>query len=176
MAAEKNKPEPRQSSRLGIAAVLFFAAVVIVGATLALGLLGREPPNLELTISMDATEFGPNDQIVVHGRLENRDDKPVRIFPPAVLDFTFELIVLDQTGHRYSKRVPYQRGMKPQYPPRELLNGEHITIEEDLRVGYGIVSGRTYHIQAAYRTLNFPDEDVWYGIIKSNELEIFIRR
>jgi len=176
MATEKASPEPRRSSRLTIFAVLFFVTVVIVGGILALGLLGRETPNLELTISMDAAEFGLDNPIVVHGMLANHDDKPVRIFPPAVSDFTFELIVLDDTGLRYEKHVPYQRGMKPQHPPRELLRGEHVVIDEDLADGYGMVPGKKYHIRGAYRTLNFPDENVWYGIIKSNKLDIFIRR
>ncbi len=175
MASEEAKPESRRSSRLSIAAVLFFAAVVIVGGTLAIGLLGRETPKLDLIIRTDAAEFGADEPIVVHCRLENHDDKPIRIFPPAVSDFTFELIVTDNDGHRYEKHVPYQRGMKPQHPPRQLLRGEHLTVTEDLRDGYGIVPGRTYNIRAAYRTLNFPDENVWYGIIKSNKLDIFIR-
>ena len=176
MASEEAQPESCRSSRLSIAAVLFFAAVVIVGGTLAVGLLDRETPKLDLIIRTDAAEFGPDEPIVVYGRLENRDNKSIRIFQPAVSDFTFELIVTDNDGHRYEKRVPYQRGMKPQHPTRELLRGEHVTIEEDLRDGYGMVPGKPYSIRGAYRTLNFPDENVWYGIIKSNELEIFIRR
>ena len=153
---------------------MFFVAVVIVGGTLAVALLGRETPKLELVIRIDAVGFGLDKPIVVHGMLANHDDKPVRIFPPAVSDYTFELIVIDDAGHRYEKHVPYQRGMKPQRPPRELLRGENVAIEEDLRDGYGLVPGKTYHIRGAYRTLNFPDEDVWYGIIKSNELDIVV--
>jgi len=175
MASEEAKPEPCRSSRLSIAAVLFFVAVVLVGGILALGLLGRETPRLEFIIRIDAAEFAPDDPMVVHGRLENHDDKPIRIFPPAVSDFTFELIVLDSDGHRYEKHVPYQRGMKPQRASRELRPGEQVTVEEDLRAGYGIVPGKKYSIRGAYRTLNFPNENVWYGIIKSNELDIVVR-
>jgi len=175
MATGKTRAETTRIRRFGPATILIFAVLVMAGAALTLGFLKRQTPDLDLSIQMDATEFGPDEPIVVHGRLVNNDVEPVRIFPPAVADFTFEVIVLDDDDHRYEKHVPYQRGIKPQQQARELRPGEHVTVDEDLRHGYGIVAGREYRVRAAYRTLNYPDEDVWYGIIKSNQLDIVIR-
>jgi len=175
MVTEDATSVARRFSRLSLVAVLFFAGVVIVGAVLGLGLLHREPLNLELTIHMDTTEFAPGDPIVVHGRLVNSGDVPIKIFTPAVADRTFEVIVHDDERHRYAKAVPYYRGMKPQRAPSEIRPGQVVSVNEDIRSGYGIVPGRRYGVRAAYRTLDFPDEDVLYGIIKSNLVYIFVK-
>jgi len=175
MADDHGTPEPGRTGGFSKAAGLFFIGVVIVSAVLALALLERQPPNLEVFIQMDATEFSPGDPIVVHARLVNNDDVPVDILSPAVADLTFEVIVHDDQGRRYEKHVPYQPGMEPQPELSEIQPGQSVTVDEDIRYGYGIVPGRRYHLRAAYRTLNFPDENVWYGVIKSNRAHIFVR-
>jgi len=165
----------RRANRLSLAAVLFFAAVVVVCAVLALTLIQREPPKLDLLIRTDSVQFSADEPIVVHARLVNNDVGPVPILHPAVDDLTFELIVVDDEGHRYEKRILFEVGSRPEPVLRELQPGDQVTVDEDIRSGYGIIPGKRYRIRGAYRTLNYPDENVWYGIIKSNRLDISVQ-
>ncbi len=172
---EQAEGQRRQPGKFGRAAGCFFVVVALTATMLGLLLIRREQPKLVVSIEMSADSFGPTESIPVVVHMVNEDDKTVRIFDPSVNDMTLELIVVDETGHRYEKHVPYHRGMKPASPPREFKPGETCTVTEDLAVGYNLVPGKHYTVRAAYRTLNYPDETVWFGIVKSRPKHFSIR-
>ena len=149
--------------------IVFLGLSGVVILMLGVGIfLRREPSGLKVYASLDAERFLVGQQIVARCKLVNESDAPVSILTPNLDEWTFEVIVYDFQGKRrpYAHRKVFVESRDDGWP---LAAGESVPIEVDLTKEYHLPPG-TYRLRATYRTLNYPRDDVWYGIVKSEPI------
>jgi len=124
---------------------------------------------LTVTITLDADTFHQGDPIVLHARIVNDGNEPVKILEPSLADITFEVGVVNVQGLRLEYLGPYSVKSMDRDAGRYLEPGEVITRDVRLDSSFDLGPGR-YRVEAAYRTLNYPDVNVPFCRIRSNEL------
>jgi len=144
---------------------LFGVVILMLGVGI---ILRREPSGLKVYASLDAERFLAGQPIVARCKLVNEGDTPVSILTPSLDEWTFEVIVYTSQGkrHPYAHRKVF---VESRDAGRPLAAGESVPIEVDLTKEYQLPPG-TYSLRATYRTLNYPRNDVWYGIVKSEPI------
>jgi len=149
---------------------IIIAIVVLAGVGLAIwGLVPVQPVGLTVTIELDADTFDKGDAIVLHARILNDSDKPVKILEPSPADMTFEVGVFDRQGSRLEYLGEYGLKQMDEDAGRYLDPGESVTLEVPLNTAFDLSPGR-YQVEAAYRTLNYPRVNVPFCRIPSNKL------
>jgi hypothetical protein len=131
------------------------------------------PPDLKVTISLDSPDFSPEQPIVLHATITNEGEEPVKILEPSPEDMTFEIAVLDASGLRRDYLGPYGLKKMDRNAGRYLAPGETVTLQVSLHENFDLPAGE-YRVKAAYRTLNYPDVDVAFCRIPSNELSFVL--
>lgn len=146
------------------------AVIIVAVVGLAIwGLVPSQPVPLTVTIVLDADTFREGDPIVLHARIVNEGDEPVKILEPSLADMTFEVAAFDAAGARLHYLRPYGLKKMDKDAGRYLEPGETVTLDVRLDSSFDLPPGR-YSVQAAYRTLNYPDVDVPFCRIASNKL------
>jgi hypothetical protein len=146
------------------------AGIIVAVVGLAIwGLVPSQPVSLTVTITLDADRFRQGDPIVLHARMVNDGDEPVKILEPSLADMTFEVGVFDAKRVRLDYLRPYGIKQMDKNAGRYLEPGEMVTLDVRLDSSFELSPGR-YSVQAAYRTLNYPDVDVPFCRIASDEL------
>jgi hypothetical protein len=145
---------------------------IIVAAVVGLaiwGLVPSQPVPLTVTAALDADTFRQGDRIVLHARIVNDGDGPVKILEPSLADMTFEIRLLDANRVRLDYLRPYGLKQMDKDAGRYLQPGEEVTLDVQLDSCFDLSPGR-YSVEAAYRTLNYPDVDVPFCRIASDEI------
>jgi hypothetical protein len=143
-------------------------AVAVVGLVIW-GLVPSRPVPLTVTAALDSGTFRQGDRIVLHARIVNDGEEPVKILEPSLADITFEIRLLDANRVRLDYLRPYGLKQMDKDAGRYLKPGEEVTLDVRLDSCFGLSPGR-YSVEAAYRTLNYPDVDVPFCRIASDEL------
>lgn len=154
------------SSRRKITIAVIIVAVV---GLVIWGLVPSQPVPLTVTITLDADTFRQGDPIVLHARIVNDGGEPVKILEPSLADMTFEIAVFDANRVRLDYLQPYGLKQMNKNAGRYLEPGEAVIRDVRLDSSFELSPGR-YSVQAAYRTLNYPDVDVPFCRITSDEL------
>ena len=152
--------------------------IIAVCATIFVALLiwarmPAHPPQLKVRISLDESEFPPGWPIILHATITNEGEEPAKILEPAPEDMTFEIAVLDTSGVRRDYLGPYGLKEMDRNAGRYLEPGEKVSLEVSLHDNFDLPAGE-YRVKAAYRTLNYPDVDVPFCRIPSNELSFVL--
>ena len=146
------------------------AVIIVAVVGLAIwGLMPSRPVPLTVTISLDADTFRQGDPIVLHARIVNDGDERVKILEPSLADMTFEVGVFDEKRVRLDYLRPCGLKQMDKNAGRYLVPGEAVTLDVRLDSCFEFSPGR-YSVEAAYRTLNYPDVDVPFCRIASDEL------
>jgi hypothetical protein len=131
------------------------------------------PPELKVTISLDSAEFSPEQPIVLHATVTNEGEEPVKILEPSLEDLTLEVGVFDASGLRRDYLGPYGLKEMDRNAGRYLEPGETVSFQVSLHEDFDLPAGK-YRVEAAYRTLNYPDVDVPFCRILSNEISFVV--
>ena len=146
------------------------AVVAVAVVVLAIwGLVPSRPVPLTVTATLDAETFRQGDRIVLHARIVNDGEEPVKILEPSLTDMTFEIRLLDANRVRLDYLRPYGLKQMDKGAGRYLKPGEEVTLDVRLDSCFDLSPGR-YSVEAAYRTLNYPDVDVPFCRIASDEI------
>jgi hypothetical protein len=148
--------------------MLAVVAVAVVGLAIW-GLVPSRPVPLTVTAALDGYTFREGDPIVLHARICNDGEEPVKILEPSLADITFELRLLDANRVRLDYLRPYGLKQMDKDAGRYLKPGEEVTLDVRLDSCFDLSPGR-YSVEAAYRTLNYPDVDVPFCRIASEEV------
>jgi hypothetical protein len=127
------------------------------------------PVGLTVTIQLDSDTFRRGDAIMLHARIANDSDKPVKILEPSLADMTFEVGVFDENGARLEYLGHYGLKQMDENAGRYLEPGESVTLEVPLDRAFDLSPGR-YQVEAAYRTLNYPRVNVPFCRIPADKL------
>lgn len=152
--------------------IIAVCAVIVVTIVLW-ARMPAHPPELKVTISLDSAEFNPERPIVLHATIANEGEEPVKILEPSPEDLTFEIAVLDLSGLRRDYLGPYGLKKMDRNAGRYLAPGEKVSLDVSLHDNFDLPAGE-YRVKAAYRTLNYPDVDVPFCRIPSNELSFVL--
>jgi len=106
---------------------------------------------------------------MLHARIVNESDKPVKILEPSLADMTFEVGVFDEDGSRLEYLGQYGLKQMDEEAGRYLDPGESVTVDVPLDTAFDLSPGR-YQVEAAYRTLNYPRVNVPFCRVPSNKL------
>jgi hypothetical protein len=148
--------------------VTFVVCAVIVFAIVLWARMPAHPPELKVTISLDKSEFYPEQPIVLHATVTNEGEEPVEILEPSLEDLTFEVALYDHKGMRCEYLGPGSLKEMSEVARRNLEPGETVNLEVPLHEYFEPLL-YSYTVVAAYRTLNYPDFKP-YCRIASNEL------
>jgi len=152
--------------------VTFAVCAVIVFAIVLWARMPAHPPELKVTISLDKSEFYPEQPIVLHATITNEGEEPVEILEPSLEDLTFEVALYDHEGRRCEYLGPGSLKEMGKVARRNLEPGETVSLEVRLHKYFQLPLGG-YRVLAAYRTLNYPDFRP-YCRITSNELSFMM--
>ena len=128
-----------------------------------------QPVGLTVTIELDSDTFHEGEAIVLHARIVNDADRPVKILEPSLADMTFEVGVFDAQGLRLDYLGPYSVKRMDKHAGRYLEPGDVLTLDVRLDSSFDMSPGQ-YSVLAAYRTLNYPRVNVPFCRIESGEL------
>ena len=146
---------------------------VIVVAVAIWALVPVQPVELKVTISLDSATFREGGPILLHATVTNESEKPVKILEPSLADMTFEVGVFDSGGSRRDYLGPYGLKKMDRNAGRYLEPGQTASMEIPLHESFELPAGE-YRVEAAYRTLNYPDVDVSFCRIPSNQLSFAV--
>ena len=149
---------------------IIITILIVAGVGLAIwGLVPVRPVGLTVTIQLDSDTFRRGEAIVLHARIVNESDKPVKILEPSLADMTFEVSVFDESGSRLEYLGRYGLKQMDEDAGRYLNPGESVTVEVALDTSFELSPGR-YQVEAAYRTLNYPRVNVPFCRVPSSKL------
>ena len=149
---------------------IIVAIIVVVVLGLAIwGLVPVQPVTLTVTIELGSDTFHEEDSIVLHARIVNDGDEPVKILEPSLADMTFEVALFDAQGARLEYLSHYGLKQMDEDAGRYLQASEVVALDVPLNNAFELMPGR-YRVEAAYRTLNYPRVNVPFCRIPSNEL------
>jgi len=132
-------------------------------------LMPAQPAELKVTISLDSSIFRAGQPITLHATILNEGKEPVKILEPSLADMTFEVALFDTRNVRHDY-LGYQGVRKfDKHAGRHLNPGGSVSLTVPLDRFFDLSPGK-YRVVAAYRTLNYPDVDVPFCRVPSNEL------
>jgi hypothetical protein len=155
---------------------IIVAIVVAVVVGLAIwGLMPVQPVPLTVTIELDSETFHEGDAILLHARIVNDGDEPVKILEPSLADMTFEVALFDAQGARREYLGQYGLKQMDEDAGRYLQPGDVVAMDVRLDSAFELAPGR-YRVEVAYRTLNYPHVRVPFCRIASNEVTFELLR